>query len=644
MAGPRPRASAGITKKRRPPAAPTVQAPQAVEDALNTPNEAGEMSLSPEMEAGEEMDAEAPPEDAASFLAEALGTFRGSAPPPTAVARGATASSATATPDPAGVRRTAPGELPRRLLLGVSLEGIEKLASSRADEDVAFAKTKAKRPEFDGYVNAMLCKKDAEEDTLSTCERLEKEGSPHVGLATVFVSWHFGTAISALIDALRRHLARSGGQLDPATTFFWISDFSMNQSRVSSDLARVPEVIAHVKHTVMLLEPWDAVKTCVPLQRIHCLWELYHTALCGAKFATATSSDAVTAFATALVKQLGHVQAAIGGIDVREAKASAPRDKEMILSAVSRSIGCHAFNALIAKLMGAAVADEAHAIVRALSVGERQSRPLLLVSVAALLHDAGDAGSAEPLYREAYASLRACVETKEFDAFAGGRPEAVEGMLRAMSGLASVLADGGHLDGAEALMREELDFSRVERGDRHPDTLTSINDLAVLLGDKGDLASAEPLYRECVTAQREDLGETHPSTILGMNNLAALLRARGELADAVALHEAALAAQRGSLGSKHESTLASLYNLGTLYVEIGNLARGEELLAEEYAACRELKGPSHPDTLASRDNMDALLRGAKLFATGAPKVPGADRTNTLDESSAGPAGAAPQVA
>lgn len=35
----------------------------------------------------------------------------------------------------------------------------------------------------------------------------------------------------------------------------------MNQSRsVSADLARLPEIIGHIKHTVMLLEPWDTIK------------------------------------------------------------------------------------------------------------------------------------------------------------------------------------------------------------------------------------------------------------------------------------------------------------------------------------------------------------------------------------------------
>lgn len=90
MPGPR-KASAGISKKKRPAAA------KALAEAPPTPEV--EMALSPDVMEEQEHDEMEPEEggDAASFLAEALGTFRGAAPQ-----RGA--SSAT----PAGTRLSAP--------------------------------------------------------------------------------------------------------------------------------------------------------------------------------------------------------------------------------------------------------------------------------------------------------------------------------------------------------------------------------------------------------------------------------------------------------------------------------------------------------------------------------------------------------
>ena len=71
MPGPR-KASAGISKKKRPAAA------KALAEAPPTPEV--EMALSPDVMEEQEHDEMEPEEggDAASFLAEALGTFRGS--------------------------------------------------------------------------------------------------------------------------------------------------------------------------------------------------------------------------------------------------------------------------------------------------------------------------------------------------------------------------------------------------------------------------------------------------------------------------------------------------------------------------------------------------------------------------------------
>ena len=42
------------------------------------------------------------------------------------------------------------------------------------------------------------------------CERLKMQGSPHVGEATVFVSWFLNTRIETLLDALANFLKEKG--------------------------------------------------------------------------------------------------------------------------------------------------------------------------------------------------------------------------------------------------------------------------------------------------------------------------------------------------------------------------------------------------------------------------------------------------
>ena len=87
--------------------------------------------------------------------------------------------------------------------------------------------------ELNGYVNQFHIEKKSKEDGLAMCERLQEQGSPHVGKATVFVSWFLATPLATLVDALREYLQQK--QL-PSDTKFWICDFVIRQTNVKQDL------------------------------------------------------------------------------------------------------------------------------------------------------------------------------------------------------------------------------------------------------------------------------------------------------------------------------------------------------------------------------------------------------------------------
>ena len=57
-----------------------------------------------------------------------------------------------------------------------------------------------------GYVNQFHITRREREDTLTVCERLQAQGSPHVGKANVFVSWFLDTPTATLLDALANFL------------------------------------------------------------------------------------------------------------------------------------------------------------------------------------------------------------------------------------------------------------------------------------------------------------------------------------------------------------------------------------------------------------------------------------------------------
>ena len=89
-------------------------------------------------------------------------------------------------------------------------------------------------------------------DGLAVCERLRQQGSPHVGEATVFVSWFLATTIETLLDALANFLEEKG--LREEDTFFWVCDYVIRQTNVDPDLALLGECVSAFGHTVLLME------------------------------------------------------------------------------------------------------------------------------------------------------------------------------------------------------------------------------------------------------------------------------------------------------------------------------------------------------------------------------------------------------
>jgi hypothetical protein len=107
-------------------------------------------------------------------------------------------------------------------------------------------------------------------DGLAVCEWLQKQGSPHVGEATVFVSRSLAAPIKSLLDALANFL-KEKRRLREKDTFFWVSDYVIRQTDVKTDLARLGDCVSAVGHTVLLMEPWHAA---APLERAYCITEV----------------------------------------------------------------------------------------------------------------------------------------------------------------------------------------------------------------------------------------------------------------------------------------------------------------------------------------------------------------------------------
>ena len=122
-------------------------------------------------------------------------------------------------------------------------------------------------------------------DKMAVCERLRLQKSPHVGEATVFVSWYLGTPISTLLDALANFLKQQG--LREEDTFFWVCDYVIRQTDVKTDLTYLGDCVSALGRTVLLMEPWSDPE---PLKRAYYIKEVYHTQLSGARLDMAMST------------------------------------------------------------------------------------------------------------------------------------------------------------------------------------------------------------------------------------------------------------------------------------------------------------------------------------------------------------------
>ena len=156
---------------------------------------------------------------------------------------------------------------------------------------------------------------------------LQRRGSPHVGIATVFMSWALSAHVRTLIDAMHQYLARHPEL--PRATKFWVCDFVVRQGR--GDLANLTDFancVSVVGHTVLLLEPWH---NPVPLLRTWCVFEVYYTQKHRAPFEVVMSSAQQAAFEEALVFDFDAIARAFAAINVRKCECTSPSDT--ILSA-----------------------------------------------------------------------------------------------------------------------------------------------------------------------------------------------------------------------------------------------------------------------------------------------------------------------
>ena len=492
----------------------------------------------------------------------------------------------------------------RKLLSQLPSDAVEQVnAKIPRDKDTG----EPKFPENvadNGYVNQYFLTLWEKMDKLAVCERLKKQGSPHVGEATVFVSWFLKTPLKTLIDALREFLRQKQLPLD---TKFWVCDFVIRQATrqlaaADNDVKRLGDCVRAVGHTVLLLEPWDAP---APLKRAYCIKEVYYTQKSGAQFDVVMASAQQTAFEAALVEDFDSVRASLSQVNVRNAECLKVEETKVILEELDREVGLVECNTLVIGLLREALAAQARAALVRLPVAERGTSALL-ICLGMLLHTMGQLEEAKPLLVEALKARKEMLGDRHRDT------------LVSIAQLGWLLKDMGQLEQARSLLEEVLQARRETLDDRHRDTLISISNMGALLIEMGQLEEARPLLKEALQARRETLSDRDPKTLSSISYMGVLLKEMGHLEEARPLLKEALQARRETLGNRDDKTLSSISYMGMLMLAMGELEEARPLLEEALQAQRETLGDRHPSTLVSINNMAQLLQAMGKLEEAAP--------------------------
>ena len=196
--------------------------------------------------------------------------------------------------------------LPAHLRLGIALEGLQ----TQLPDDAAATR----------------------------CERLQQEGSAHVGEPTVFVSHNPELPAAKLAEALQHHVGASSG--DSSRPLFWLHEFCTREGEEGpSTTTWLAATVGAIRHTLLVLEesPHKSIPAlssvrCVlrrcalqeqqdclsphaptpkarPLSHARCVYELYQTQRSGGRLSVAMPEAEAAAFAAALQDDFGAMQA-----------------------------------------------------------------------------------------------------------------------------------------------------------------------------------------------------------------------------------------------------------------------------------------------------------------------------------------------
>lgn len=165
----------------------------------------------------------------------------------------------------------------------------------------------------------------------------------------------------------------------------------------------------------------------------------------------------------------------------------------------------------------------------------------------------------------------------------------------------------GHWDEAVVMQEKALASSKLELGDKDPNTLIRLNNLAVTYGSLGRLSEALERQKEAFAISRKMFGEHDQNTLNVKNNLGVIYHSLGLWNDAAALQQDILQTRMKLLGEEHPDTLNAMDNLATTFWSSGEFDETIKLQQKTLEIKWKVLGETHPDTLKAMNNLALTL-------------------------------------
>ncbi|CAE7491136.1 unnamed protein product, partial [Symbiodinium pilosum] len=198
------------------------------------------------------------------------------------------------------------------------------------------------------------------------CPRTQKMGSSyvdalsgkqHVGFSNYMLSYSWAYQVGDVVASLAQHCEKENQ--DPQSTYFWICCLCINQHQVIEVREQGEEVpfedfraefqnrVQGIGRVLALMIPWDKP---VYASRVWCVFELFTAVSDGTCSLTVVMPPSeVSRFCNSISNGAftGYLWFALEQLDLKNAQASVPNDKDMILQLVEEGVGTDNLNQVV---------------------------------------------------------------------------------------------------------------------------------------------------------------------------------------------------------------------------------------------------------------------------------------------------------